>query len=176
MTPRRSMHKARRQRIYDDWGGLCCLCHKPVSRHRFIVEHLHALVFDGPDSDENCGPAHYACANKKTNGTKATSYGSDSHAKAKQDRITGITKSQWTKTNRGRGRLGGKSERAELLGDPGGFVATGAGVVAPREHDDARGHYGSSRLSGFPPKRPWPKRPLTNPRFVKGVDGQMRVR
>ncbi|WP_406873279.1 hypothetical protein WHT83_06160 [Aminobacter sp. P9b] len=72
-TPRLRMTDKRRQHIFSEncTGhnvAPCCICGKPIHRHndRWIVEHKRALALLGPDTNTNCGPAHYDCAQVKT--------------------------------------------------------------------------------------------------------------
>lgn len=72
-TPRKRMSPARRHHIFSEncTGhniAPCCLCGEPIHRHddRWIIEHKRALALLGPDTNPNCGPAHYACAQAKT--------------------------------------------------------------------------------------------------------------
>lgn len=46
----------------------CCICGKPIHRHhdRWIIEHIRALGLLGRDTNANCAPAHYDCAQVKT--------------------------------------------------------------------------------------------------------------
>lgn len=66
-TRRRSMTPARRLKIWERHKGICCLCERTIdgARDRWYVEHLRALVLGGPDEDDNCAPAHYACKPEK---------------------------------------------------------------------------------------------------------------
>lgn len=53
-----------------------------------IDEHLHQLATGGSDTDLSNRRFYRAeCSNLKTNGSKATSYGSDAHARAKIKRV-----------------------------------------------------------------------------------------
>lgn len=52
-----------------------------------IREHLHQLGLGGKDVIENMQFWHKDASHLKTHGTKATSYGSDAHARAKAKRI-----------------------------------------------------------------------------------------
>ena len=55
-------------------------------------EHLTPLALGGEDTPDNCRYSHRGCHKKQTNGTAATSYGSDKHAIAKVRRLTGANK------------------------------------------------------------------------------------
>lgn len=50
-------------------------------------DHYIPVALGGTDNFGNIRPVHAACHQKKTSGTKATSYGSDIHAIAKTKRI-----------------------------------------------------------------------------------------
>lgn len=72
-TPRRPMSPKRRHHIFSEncTGhniAPCCICGEPIHRHndQWIIEHKRALGLLGPDVNTNCGPAHAACALKKT--------------------------------------------------------------------------------------------------------------
>lgn len=55
-------------------------------------EHLHSMALGGSDTPANCRYSHAECHSIITNGTKATSYGSDAHARKKLRRILGENK------------------------------------------------------------------------------------
>lgn len=67
-TKREGMSPRRRLKIWEDHYGVCCICHLRIDgpREPWIIEHLRPLALGGPDTDENCGPAHAACAVMKT--------------------------------------------------------------------------------------------------------------
>lgn len=67
-TPRRAMSPTRRLRIWEAHAGVCILCKEKIdgTRERWIIEHAVALALGGEDTDANCGPAHAACADRKT--------------------------------------------------------------------------------------------------------------
>lgn len=67
-TRRKAMSPTRRLRIFEAHGGKCALCGGKIDgvREPWIVEHLRALGLGGPDTDDNCGPAHAYCADAKT--------------------------------------------------------------------------------------------------------------
>ncbi|WP_108609381.1 hypothetical protein [Aminobacter sp. MSH1] len=67
------MTEKRRQHIFSEncTGhnvAPCCICERLIHRHndRWIVEHKRALALLGADTNTNCGPAHYECAQVKT--------------------------------------------------------------------------------------------------------------
>lgn len=72
---------------------LCALCLLPIlCHHKTIREHMHALGLGGADTPDNWRLVHKECADRKTNGTKATSAGSDTQLMAKHRRLTGKNK------------------------------------------------------------------------------------
>lgn len=66
-TPRGSMGRMRRLRIYESTGGHCILCGRMIYgyREKWIIEHKIALGLGGADTDDNCGPAHETCRRQK---------------------------------------------------------------------------------------------------------------
>lgn len=64
---RRSMSPTRRLRIWEAANGVCCLCEQKIDgvREAWTVEHLIALALGGPDTDDNCRPAHERCRRQK---------------------------------------------------------------------------------------------------------------
>lgn len=70
----------------------CALCGKRIlAGDETVMEHLHALALGGADDESNMRLVHKACADRKTNGTKATTAGSDAHLIAKGKRLRGET-------------------------------------------------------------------------------------
>lgn len=70
----------------------CPLCPEPIlSGQRTMREHFWAIGLGGPDSPENEGLVHWECGQRKTNGTAATTAGSDKHLIAKGRRLRGET-------------------------------------------------------------------------------------
>ena len=67
MTRRRPMTPARRLRIGEAADWICCLCGFEIDpvRQAWTVEHKLALGLEGPDDDDNCGPAHEKCRREK---------------------------------------------------------------------------------------------------------------
>jgi hypothetical protein len=72
-TPRKRMSAKRRHHIFSEHCTAhhvapCCLCGKPIHRHRdrWIIEHIRALALLGDDINTNCGPAHYECGIEKS--------------------------------------------------------------------------------------------------------------
>ena len=82
-----------KQRADGSFVLLCaCGCGTELPPGRPVIrEHLHALELGGPDTPENIRLYYRTCADRKTNGTGATSYGSDKHAIAKCKRLAGET-------------------------------------------------------------------------------------
>lgn len=59
-TKRGSMTPSRALRIWEQHKGICVLCGVKISvNDDWYVEHIRALELGGPDTDDNCGPAHY---------------------------------------------------------------------------------------------------------------------
>lgn len=83
-TPRRSMSPTRRLRIWERDGGVCCICSLKIDgvREKWGIEHKRPLALGGPDTDENCGPAHERCMATKTKADNA-SWTKAKRAKAK---------------------------------------------------------------------------------------------
>lgn len=72
-TPRERMSQKRRHHIFSERCtghnvAPCITCGRPIHRHndRWIIEHERALGLLGPDTNPNCGPAHYECGLEKT--------------------------------------------------------------------------------------------------------------
>jgi len=87
-NPRKSMHQARKKRIFDAHDGLCWRCGLPFEDGEKIeYDHKVALCRGGSDEDENIGPMHVLCHKLKTNGTKALRLGADKFEAAKTKRI-----------------------------------------------------------------------------------------
>lgn len=63
VTKRKSMSRGRILRIWEQHKGICVLCSQPIdgAKSTWFVEHIVALELGGKDTDDNCGPAHYAC-------------------------------------------------------------------------------------------------------------------
>lgn len=84
-----------RQAFHSGFGSSvrCPLCSEPLtSSHARILEHMipHATMTalgKDPDAIDNLRWVHAECASRKTNGTKATTAGSDKHMIAKGKRI-----------------------------------------------------------------------------------------
>ncbi len=73
-TKRRSMTSKRRMGIFMAHEGSCCICGGKIdgTRDKWIIEHLTPLADGGEDCDDNCAPAHEACARPKTSKEAST--------------------------------------------------------------------------------------------------------
>lgn len=61
-TKRKAMSPTRRLRIYEAHKGVCVTCQRKINPgEKWFIEHVIALELGGPDTDDNCRPAHYAC-------------------------------------------------------------------------------------------------------------------
>lgn len=86
--------------LYKRQNGICAgkrcgtvLVIGPRGQHvNWIDEHLVQLALGGTNALSNRALYCIDCANRKTNGTKATSYGSDAHARRKVRHIRGENK------------------------------------------------------------------------------------
>lgn len=96
MVRRRSLSPKQRRDMLADQGGICAKCPAPIGPQPdgiivpFIGEHS-VTVESGNDQKPDCLLC-VPCAKRKTFGTKATSYGSDAHERAKVKRLRGETK------------------------------------------------------------------------------------
>lgn len=71
----------------------CALCGGYIlPGDQTMTEHLHALGLGGADAPDNRRLVHHVCGMKKTNGTAATTAGSDKNLMAKHRRLTGKNK------------------------------------------------------------------------------------
>lgn len=70
----------------------CAMCDVTCLISEIEYDHRHQLSQGGDHSVENLRPLCELCHSIKTNGTKATTYGSDKHAKAKERRLRGENK------------------------------------------------------------------------------------
>lgn len=81
------------QATFGGRGVLCPLCVNPIGfAEARVLEHMipHATcvaIGKDPDDFENLRFVHKACADRKTNGTKATCAGGDVHKIAKAKRL-----------------------------------------------------------------------------------------
>lgn len=97
-TKRKAMPQMRILRIWEASKGICCLCNRPIegTKDVWYVEHIRALELGGKDTDDNCGPAHYACKPEKD----ADDHGRAAEAKREKAANLGIPKRS---TLKGRG-------------------------------------------------------------------------
>ena len=83
MTPRRSLTRAQRVRLFDEHKGICIHCGQKIHAERgekWHVGHIIALALGGKDEPENMGPAHDHC-------NMADAYQEVIPKRAKADRI-----------------------------------------------------------------------------------------
>ena len=83
--------------LFDQQDGKCSVasCRAPLRWEKprnFIVEHENQLAISKDNSLRNMTLRCLGCAHRKTYGTKATSYGSDAHARAKIRHLRGESK------------------------------------------------------------------------------------
>ena len=66
---RRTMTRARKERIHAMRGGLCWGCGLPVDIHGpgVVYDHRNPLTIKGSDADSEIWPLHKACDSEKTN-------------------------------------------------------------------------------------------------------------
>ena len=85
MNKRASLTPKQRREMYEAQAGLCAACSAPAHLMHMIAEHWFPVALGNPKKPDCllCIP----CADRKTNGTKATTYGSDKHAIAKVKRL-----------------------------------------------------------------------------------------
>lgn len=98
---RRSLTPKQRKAMWDAQDGNCAVCGAHTSLSRMIAEHWSPVALGNAAKPDCllCRP----CADRKTNGSPATSYGSDKHAIAKDRRLRGITKTGPKKQIQSRG-------------------------------------------------------------------------
>ena len=82
---RRYLTPKERKAMWDAQNGSCAVCKAPTSLAGMIAEHTIPVALGNTEKPDAllCKP----CADRKTFGTKATTYGSDIHALAKIKRI-----------------------------------------------------------------------------------------
>src|SRR3546814_680449 len=90
MTKRASLTPRERAAMLEAQNGRCLLCDDPITLRTCIAEHFLPVALGNAERPDCL--LCLACANRKTWGTKATSYGSDAHAIAKDKRLRGETK------------------------------------------------------------------------------------
>lgn len=101
MTKRRYLTAKERATMHAEQDGLCAGCLAKITVSDCIAEHWFPVAL-GNDKKPDCLLCR-PCADKKTNGTKATSYGSDKHGIAKTKRLRGETKQGPKKNIQSRG-------------------------------------------------------------------------
>jgi hypothetical protein len=87
---RKYLTPKQRRTMHAEQDGLCAGCLTPITVSGCIAEHWFPVALGNASKPDCllCRP----CAALKTNGSPATSYGSDAHAIAKDKRLRGITK------------------------------------------------------------------------------------
>ena len=67
-TKRSKLSPTKRLRVWEKTKGVCVICALKIdgTREAWIAEHVIPLAQGGPDTLENLGPAHLACAKAKT--------------------------------------------------------------------------------------------------------------
>ncbi len=64
---RKPLTKLQRAKMFLDHNGTCVICGRPILHTEpWIDEHVRALELLGTNGMNNRGPAHVACARKKT--------------------------------------------------------------------------------------------------------------
>jgi hypothetical protein len=114
-TQRTALSPQRRLQVWERTGGRCVICGHLIDgmRERWIAEHLRALELGGADHLNNMGPAHEACAWRKTK---------DDHRRAAQAKRQKIR------------HLGAERSRRPLpCGRKSRFKKKLSGEVVPRE-------------------------------------------
>lgn len=62
MTPRKSLSRTVRVRVFERAGGICHLCRGKISAaDKWDVDHILPLALGGPDDESNLAPAHKVC-------------------------------------------------------------------------------------------------------------------
>ena len=79
-------------------------------------DHIHAQNISGPDSLDNCATLCKPCHKLKTNGTGATTYGSDKHEAAKVKRLRGDTGKREKHSGGWNSTFGNKHRKKKLDG------------------------------------------------------------
>lgn len=82
---RRSLTQKERATMWAHQQGRCIGCGESFQPKDMIAEHWTPVAL-GNSKKPDCLLCH-ACADRKTNGTAATTYGSDKHAIAKAKRL-----------------------------------------------------------------------------------------
>lgn len=113
MTKRASLTPRERAAMWEGQDRLCALCCRPITLHGCIAEHW-VTVESGNTHKPDCLLCK-PCAHRKTWGTKATTYGSDTHARAKVKRLRGETKQGPKKKIQSRGFTGWRRMNGDLV-------------------------------------------------------------
>lgn len=94
-TKRKAMTPRMRLKVWEAHKGICALCGGKIDgvRERWIVEHITPLALGGQDTEANMGPAHEACALKKTFG-RTGDIAKAAKAKRAKTKHLGIKKSK----------------------------------------------------------------------------------
>src|SRR3546814_13598747 len=80
MTKRASLTPRERAAMLEAQNGRCLLCDDPITLRTCIDEHFLPVALGNAEKPDCL--LCLACADRKTNGTTATSSGSDKHANA----------------------------------------------------------------------------------------------
>lgn len=110
---RRYLTPKERRDLYEGQDRKCALCYASMEWGKCIAEHWTPVAL-GNDQKPDCLLC-IPCADRKTNGTKATTYGSDKHAIAKVKRLRGETKQGPKKKIQGRGFTGWRKFNGDLV-------------------------------------------------------------
>ena len=98
MTTRRSLTQKERRDMWARQRFRCALCDSRPDLKDCIAEHIHPVALGNAEKPD-CLLCK-SCADRKTNGTKATTYGSDKHAIAKVKRLALKQAKKWRKPAR----------------------------------------------------------------------------
>ncbi len=83
MTPRPSISKTRRARVFQSNGGVCHLCSgKIMPGEEWEVEHVQARGLGGSDDDDNLRPAHSHCHKSKSRAERSIMAKADAQHRA----------------------------------------------------------------------------------------------
>ena len=94
-TKRKNITPRLRLKIWEAHKGICVLCSAKIDgvRERWVAEHVIPLSLGGEDAESNMGPAHEACAIKKTFG-RTGDIAKAAKAKRVKSKHLGIKKSK----------------------------------------------------------------------------------
>lgn len=68
-TPRKSLSKKAKLKIFEAHSGKCWICGQQIRIvDKWIIEHLRPLALGGTNDHDNLAPVHLECANAKTHG------------------------------------------------------------------------------------------------------------